>query len=298
MDCNLGLQPGICIGPLPVRFYGIIIVSGIIIGGFVATREARFRGENPDRIWDALIWIAIAGIIGARLYHVFSTPAGCTETAAMCGWPWYSQHPLDALKIWNGGLGIFGALLAGGLVVLIYARRHHLALARYLDIAAPALLIGQAIGRWGNFFNQELYGFPMTMPWGIQIDAAHRLPMFADLSRFPVESTFFHPTFFYESMWDLGMGILLLLVARRWANEKSGDLFLVWGMLYGLGRFLTEFQRPDAWTISGVATAQIIGLILIVVCGVALAYRHTGPSKAQIAAQRAQQRRRQQQQRP
>ena len=133
MPCDLGLQPGLCIGPLLIRFYGMINVLGILVGGFVATREARWRGENSDRIWDALIWIAIAGIIGARLYHVFSTPAGCTESAPMCGWPWYSQHPLDALLIWNGGLGIFGALLAGGLVVLIYARRHRLPLARYLD---------------------------------------------------------------------------------------------------------------------------------------------------------------------
>ncbi len=183
MSCDLGLQPGLCIGPLPIRFYGILIVTGIIVGGFVAAREARWRGENPDRIWDALIWIAIAGIIGARLYHVFSTPAGCTETAPICGWPWYRNHPLDALMIWNGGLGIFGALLAGGLVALIYARRYHLSLARYLDIAAPALLIGQAIGRWGNFVNQELYGPPTTLPWGIPIDAAHRYGAFTDLTQ-------------------------------------------------------------------------------------------------------------------
>ena len=213
MSCDLGLQPGICIGPLPIRFYGIIIVLGIFVGGFVAAREARYRGENPDRIWDALIWIAIAGIIGARLYHVFSTPAGCTESAPMCGWPWYSQHPLDALKIWNGGLGIFGALLAGGLVVLIYARRHQLPLARYLDIAAPALLIGQAIGRWGNFVNQELYGPPTNLPWGIPIDAAHRYGAFTDLARYPLETTRFQPDFLYESVLNV-IGFIVLIVVR------------------------------------------------------------------------------------
>jgi phosphatidylglycerol:prolipoprotein diacylglycerol transferase len=175
MPCDLGLQPGICIGPLPVRFYGIIIVTAALIGGFIATREARRRGENTERIWDALIWIVIAGIIGARLYHVLSTPAGCAENVPFCGFPWYRNHPIDAIiGITQGGLGIFGAIIGGLIVVVLYVRRYKLSLARYLDIAAPALLIAQAIGRWGNFVNQELYGPPTDLPWGLAIDAPHR----------------------------------------------------------------------------------------------------------------------------
>jgi phosphatidylglycerol:prolipoprotein diacylglycerol transferase len=276
MSCDLGLQPGICIGPLPIRFYGIIIVLGILVGGFVATREARWRGENSDRIWDALIWIAIAGIIGARLYHVFSTPAGCTETAPSCGWPWYSQHPLDALLIWNGGLGIFGALLAGGLVVLIYARRYKLPLARYLDIAAPALLIGQAIGRWGNFVNQELYGPPTSLPWGIPIDAAHRYGAFTDLAQYPVETTRFQPDFLYESVLNVIGFIVLIVVARRLRLRlRDGDIFLLYLIWYPANRILVESLRPDAWTVNGgLATAQLVSLVLMAVAVVGLLWRH------------------------
>jgi len=276
MSCDLGLQPGICLGPLPIRFYGIIIVVGILVGGFVATREARWRGENSDRIWDALIWIAIAGIIGARLYHVFSTPAGCTETAPICGWPWYRNHPLDALMIWNGGLGIFGALLAGGLVVLIYARRHKLPLARYLDIAAPALLIGQAIGRWGNFVNQELYGPPTNLPWGIPIDAAHRYGAFTDLVRYPLETTRFHPDFLYESVLNVIGFIVLIVVARRLRLRlRDGDIFLLYLIWYPANRILVESLRPDAWTVNGgLATAQLVSLVLMAVAVGGLLWRH------------------------
>ena len=276
MSCDLGLQPGICLGPLPIRFYGMINVLGILVGGFVATREARWRGENSDRIWDALIWIAIAGIIGARLYHVFSTPAGCTETAPSCGWPWYRNHPLDALMIWNGGLGIFGALLVGGLVVLIYARRHKLPLARYLDIAAPALLIGQAIGRWGNFVNQELYGPPTNLPWGIPIDAAHRYGAFTDLVRYPLETTRFHPDFLYESVLNVIGFIVLIVVARRLRLRlRDGDIFLLYLIWYPANRILVESLRPDAWTVNGgLATAQLVSLVLMAVAVGGLLWRH------------------------
>jgi phosphatidylglycerol:prolipoprotein diacylglycerol transferase len=286
VNCDLGLQPGICLGPLPIRFYGIIIVLGIIVGGFVAAREARFRGENPDRIWDALVWIAIAGIIGARLYHVFSTPAGCTETAPMCGWPWYSQHPLDALKIWNGGLGIFGALLAGGLVVLIYARRHQLSLTRYLDIAAPALLIGQAIGRWGNFANQELYGPPTTLPWGIPIDAAHRYGAFTNLAQYPVATTRFQPDFLYESLLNVIGFVVLTIVARRFQSRlKDGDVFLLYLIWYPANRILVESLRPDAWTVAGgLATAQLVSLILIAVAVLGLVWRHRHDRQTRISS--------------
>ncbi|MFN8595707.1 MAG: prolipoprotein diacylglyceryl transferase [Anaerolineae bacterium] len=280
MSCELGLQPGFCIGPLPVRFYGIIIVLGALVGGFVAAREARRRGENPDRIWDALVYVVIAGILGARLYHVFSTPAGCAENVPMCGWPWYKDHPLDMLLIWNGGLGIYGAVLAGGLVVLLYVRRNKLSLARYLDIAAPALIIGQAIGRWGNFVNQELYGPPTDLPWGILIDANHRYGPYADTTTYPVDTTYFHPLFLYESILNLIGFIVLTIGARRWKWLKEGDLILLYMIWYGVVRFIVESFRFDAWVVSdGLATAQLVSLVLIALGVVLLAIRHRPTTK-------------------
>jgi len=269
----------------PIYWYGILIVCGALAGAYIGTLEAKRRGVDPNHVWNALLGALILGVIGARLYHVISSPNGTT-----IGWDYYVQNPIEILNFRQGGLGIYGGVLGGMLAVYLYARYAQMNFLTLVDIAVPGLFIGQAIGRWGNFFNQELYGFPTTLPWGIPIDAAHRLPIFADLAKYPVETTRFHPTFLYESLWNLGCAILVLVIARRWANAKPGDLSLFWGMLYGLGRFLVEFQRPDAWLISGIATAQLIGLGLIVVCGVMLMYRHTGPSKAQVAADRARQR--------
>lgn len=280
-------------GTFPIYWYGILIVSGALVGSYVATLEAKRRGIDSDHVWNALLLCLIFGVIGARLYHVISSPTGTN-----IGFAYYAQNPMEILNFRQGGLGIYGAVVGGLLAIYIYVRRAKLNFWTMVDIAVPGLLLGQAIGRWGNFFNQELYGFPTTLPWGIPIDAAHRLPLFADLTKYPVDTTRFHPTFLYESLWDLGAAILALYIARRWSKAKPGDLLLLWGILYGLGRFLAEFQRPDAWLISGIPTAQLIGLTLIVTCGVALMYRHTGPSKATVAAQAARRRRRPQSPQP
>lgn len=278
MSCELAGLPGFCIGPLPLRWYGIIIVAGILLGGYVASREARRRGENTDRVWDALIIVAIAGIIGARLYHVLSTPAGCNEVIPGCGWPWYSQHPADiVLLMTQGGLGIFGALIVGGLAAFIYIRSKKLSFARYLDIAAPAILVGQAIGRWGNFVNQELYGPPTTLPWGIPIDAAHRYGAFTDLAQYPVETTRFHPDFLYESVLNIIGFVVLVLVARKFAQRlKEGDLILLYMIWYPIVRILVESLRPDAWTVGGggLATAQLVSIVSIVIAVALLIFRH------------------------
>ncbi len=280
MPCELGLQPGFCIGPLPVRFYGIIIVTAALIGGFVATREARRLGENTDRIWDALLFVVIAGIVGARLYHVLSTPAGCAENVPFCGWPWYRNHPLDAIiGITQGGLGIFGAVIGGLIVVLLYVRRYKLSLARYLDIAAPALLIAQAIGRWGNFLNQELYGPATDLPWGIPIDEPHRYGDFRDFTRYPLETTRFHPLFLYESVINVIGFIFLVLVARKWRRKREGDLILIYMIWYGVNRVIVESLRPDAWTLAGgLPTAQLISIGMAVVGAGWLIVRHTRKS--------------------
>lgn len=272
-------------GTFPIYWYGILIVVGALAGAYIASLEAKRRGIDPDHVWNALLIALILGVIGARLYHVVSSPRGTN-----IGFDYYMENPLEILNFRQGGLGIYGGVAGGILAIYLYARYAKLNFATLLDLGAPGLAIGQTIGRWGNFFNQELYGYPTDFPWGIPIDAAHRLPNFADLAQYPVETTKFHPTFLYESLALLATTGILLFVARRWKNVKPGDLILLWGMLYGLVRFVTEFQRPDAWLISGIATAQLIGLGLMVLCGVAMMYRHTGPSKAQLAAERAKQR--------
>jgi phosphatidylglycerol:prolipoprotein diacylglycerol transferase len=245
------------------------------MAGYVMSIEAHRRGEDPDRAWDVLVWCLLFGIAGARLYHVFSQPAG-----GFVGWDYYRQNPIDIIAFWKGGfrgLGIYGGVIGGALGLFIYTRRHHLSFRRWLDCVAPGLLLAQAIGRWGNFMNQELYGPPMTnpLPWGLKIDAAHRFGAFADLVKYPVETTRFHPTFLYESLWNLAGFVLFIWFVRRFAPRlRDGDVFFLYMIWYPVGRFWVELLRPDAWTMGGLPTAQWVALGSIIVAGVALFLNH------------------------
>ena len=251
---------------LPIYWYGVIVVVCILIGAYVATIEAKRRGENPEHIWNGLILVIIFGLIGARLYHVISSPQGLVR-----GFDYYLQHPVEIFLIRQGGLGIFGAVAGGLLAVFLYARWQKLDFLTWVDIAAPSLALGQAIGRWGNFFNQELYGYPTTVAWGIPIDLQHRLPQFANLP----ESIRFHPTFLYESIWNFLVFLTLLYVARRHGDRLlKGDVLLLWCILYPLGRFLVEFQRPDAWMLGPMAAAQVVSLLIMLPAAAILVYRH------------------------
>ncbi|MCB0077017.1 MAG: prolipoprotein diacylglyceryl transferase [Anaerolineales bacterium] len=273
------------IGPLAFRWYGLLIVGGALLAAWVAARYAKWRGQNPEYVWDVFVWAMLGGILGARLYHVFSSPAGAGTGPRyyFLEEPWTQlalgslQIPFPrALAIWEGGLGIFGAIVGGALVVWWYSRRHKLHLPTWLDIGAVGLILGQAIGRWGNFFNQELYGEPTTLPWGITIDVIHRLPQYVDL---PVDQKF-HPAFLYESLWALGSLLVLLWVSRRFkAWLFPGDIFCLYLILYGIGRFLVEFQRPDAWTIGGLPTAQWIGIGVVVLALFLIWWRHRQPNE-------------------
>jgi phosphatidylglycerol---prolipoprotein diacylglyceryl transferase len=257
------------LGPLTIYWYGIIIMTAALVGGTIASFEAKCRGENEEHIWNMLMLVIVLGIVGARLYHVFSSPVG-----GNLGWAYYRVHPAAILYIWDGGLGIYGAIVGGLIGVLLYTYRNKLSLLRYLDIGAPALLIGQAIGRWGNWANQELYGPPTTLPWGITIDQYHRIPPFDDLIKYPL-TTRFQPDFLYESLWSLAGVILLLAVGRKLAGKlKEGDLFLAYLVWYPLGRLWVEALRPDAWRIGNIPTAQIISVVLIVIAIVLLLVRH------------------------
>jgi len=252
-----------------IHWYGILIVSGVMLGALYASWRARQDSENPDHIWNALIIAIILGIVGARIYHVFSEPAG-----GMVGWSYYRQHPIEVLYIWHGGLGIYGAIAGGILGVLMYAWRAHLRPLQWLDYGAPGLALGQALGRWGNFINQELYGPPTNRPWGLLIDPEHRIAPYNDLTLYPPD-TLFHPTFLYESVWCLLVFIALALIAHKLKDRLlEGDILLGYIIGYPLGRFFVEYFRPDAWMLGPIAAAQVFAIACVVVGVALLIVRH------------------------
>ncbi|HXD10247.1 MAG TPA: prolipoprotein diacylglyceryl transferase [Anaerolineales bacterium] len=265
---------GFFIGPLEVRFYGIIIVSGAVLGAWLASREAKRRGHNPDIVWDLLIYLMIGGIIGARIWHIFTPSPNIlvrdTITGEMVN-PYFAGgtvHLLDILAIWKGGLGIPGAVIAGAVVLYFYSRVNQLNFAEWADIIAPSLALGQSIGRWGNYFNQELYGAPTNLPWKIFIDPAHRLAGYLDVE-------YYHPLFFYESIWNFFNVCLLIWLSRRHADRlKTGDIFLIYLIVYPVGRFLLDFLRLDASMVGGLNINQTVMGIVALCATASLYFRH------------------------
>ena len=260
------------IGSYPVHWYGIIIASAVLIGGLLGTRVARWLNEDPDDGWSMLLLVIVLAVIGARVYHVVHL------------WDHYSANPVEIPQIWNGGIGIPGAVAGGALGIFLYARFNGLNTARWMDIFAPALLLGQVIGRLGNFVNQELYGppttlcgtdFPPCLPWGVQIAAENRGGTPWDAVSFPVETTTFVPLFAYEMVLNLVGMLLILFVMRRWGHRLfTGDAALMYVMWYGSVRTLLETYRVNNWEILGVPTAMWVGMIGLVLAGGWLWYRH------------------------
>lgn len=260
---------------LPIYWYGIIIVIGAIAGAFLASLEAKRKGIDPDHVWNALLFALLFGVLGARLYHVLSDwaqgdPLGYFSKD-------FGTNLFNVLNPRSGGLGIFGAAVGGLFGIWIYTKFAKIKFLPLVDAAMPGLTLGQGIGRWGNFFNQELYGYPTDLPWGIAIDSSHRLPQFVSLP----ETARFHPTFLYESLGMFLVTGILLYIARRWDRTlKPGDMLLLYGIFYPLVRFFTEMQRPDAWLFAGIPVAQIISIATFVVSAIWFLYRHTGPQSA------------------
>ena len=276
------------IGSFPVHWYGICYAVGLVAVYLLLVREARRRGEDPELVGNGLIIVAIAALIGGRLYHVIDQ------------WALYKDDLITAIlpitRQANGsygfagfsGLGVPGGIITGTIAAWILTRRWRVSFWTWADIVAPGLFVMQAIGRIGNFFNQELYGPPTTLPWGIAIDCEHRVAAYP-CDVFPLATTHFHPLFLYESLSGLvGAAVLLWLARRPNSRLVTGDLLLIFFVWYGTTRFVLEFLRTGNWTFFGIATAQIVSVGFVIAGLVGLWYRHgrgRPAATAQVAAE-------------
>ncbi len=250
------------LGPLPVYWYGIAYAVGLLACYRLLVRGAVRAGQDPAIVGNGIIIVAIAALIGGRLYHVIDQ------------WPLYKDDLFRIVLPPYSGLGVYGGLATGVVAAWAVTRFHKVSFPAWADIIAPALFLMQAIGRWGNFFNQELYGPPTSLPWGIAIDCAHRITSYP-CEAFPLATTGFQPLFLYESISGLmGMAFLLWLGERHRARLRPGDLVLIFFIWYGVVRFLLEFLRAENWTLGGVPTAQLASTIFAVGAFVILVARH------------------------
>ncbi|AMA71771.1 MULTISPECIES: prolipoprotein diacylglyceryl transferase [Aneurinibacillus] len=241
------------LGPLSVHWYGIILGTAALVGLLLALREAKQVGMDPETIMDVVMYAVPAAIIGARIYYVIFR------------WDeYYRSHPEEIIAVWHGGIAIHGALIASILTAYIYSRIKKISFWRLVDVVAPSLIIGQAIGRWGNFINQEAHGGPVSLEF---LQNLH-LPQFIINQMYifdPVTNTYsyYHPTFLYESLWNL-LGFILLITIRRLLPLKRGDLFLTYVIWYSIGRFFVEGMRTDSLMLTEtLRMAQVISLLLI-----------------------------------
>lgn len=234
------------IGPLAIRWYGLLIATAVLIGVSLSQYLAKRRHVNPDLLGDLVIWLVIGAIPMARLYYV------------LFEWPQYAQHPEQIIAIWQGGIAIHGAILGGTVAALIFAKVKQISFWQLADLVAPSLILGQAIGRWGNFFNSEAFGDPTNLPWKLFIAPDRRPQIYASFD-------YFHPTFLYESLWNLMVfGLLLTLFFRGLKGKphlKVGTLFLVYLVAYSLGRLWIEGLRTDSLMLGPLRIAQVVSLV-------------------------------------
>jgi len=241
---------------LTLRWYGVLVMFGVAVGAWLSEQEVKRRGEDGEHIWNAMIFLLPMGILGGRLWYVVNATLG--------GSSYYLENPGKILAVWDGGMHFFGGLLFGAVTLYFYARYYKLDLWLFLDAIAPITMIGQALARPANFINQELYGPPTTLPWGISIDEYHRLALYPT-NLYPVETTRFHPVFAYEMILNLILAGGLLWAARRWPERfKPGAVFAWWLILAGFIRTFIEFFRPDQPKIgdSIVSYSMVVSLLM------------------------------------
>jgi phosphatidylglycerol---prolipoprotein diacylglyceryl transferase len=260
------------IGPLEVHWYGVAYAVGLAAVYFLLTRLAARRGRDPELVANGMLVVALAALIGGRLYHVIDQ------------WQLYRDNPLAIVLPPYSGLGVYGGIVTGTIAAWAYVRRKGEPFWEWADIVAPGLFLMQAIGRWGNFFNQELYGPPTDLPWGIPIACANRVsPYLCD--SYPA-TTHFQPLFLYESLSGLlGMLFLLYLGGRFRHRLRPGDLLFVFFIWYGVVRFALETLRSGNWTFFGIPTAQLVSLAFVGVGIAGLIVRHRSRPAEAIAVQ-------------
>jgi phosphatidylglycerol---prolipoprotein diacylglyceryl transferase len=250
------------LGPLTIGWYGIGYAVGLAVAYLVMVRLARLAGEDPDILGNGMIIVALAALVGGRAYHVIDQ--------------WDALYKADPVKIFlppYAGLGVYGGIITGTIAAFLYARYKGVPFLRWADIIAPGLFVMQAIARWGNWFNQELYGTPTTLPWGIPIDCAHRIADYVCPAT--PESTHFQPLFLYESLSGLiGAAVLIWIGFRFRSWLRPGDILLIFFAWYGVVRFALETFRHDNWTFFGTPTAQVVSLLFIVPSLAILILRH------------------------
>ncbi|MBE6183926.1 prolipoprotein diacylglyceryl transferase [Heyndrickxia ginsengihumi] len=235
------------LGGLEVHWYGIIIGCGIILGLYIAMHEAAKRGVDQNIIADLLIWAIPISIICARIYYV------------LFEWGYYSQHPNEIIKIWNGGIAIHGALIGAVVTAIIFTRKKGVSFWKVADIVAPSIILGQGIGRWGNFMNQEAHGREVSRQF---LEHLH-LPDFI-INQMYIDGTYYQPTFLYESLWDI-LGFVILILLRR-ASLHRGEIFLSYLIWYSIGRFFVEGLRTDSLMLtSHLRIAQVVSIVLIII---------------------------------
>jgi phosphatidylglycerol:prolipoprotein diacylglycerol transferase len=230
------------LGPLTIRWYGILMATAIGIGFWLAHRQAVKEGLPADDILRVAQWAVVAGLVGARLYEV------------AFNWDYYGRFPSKIPAVWEGGLAMHGGIIVGFLTGVALAVHWRVPVLPALDVAAPSVILGQAIGRWGNFFNEEAFGTPTNLPWKLFISPPQRPLEYA-------QAEFFHPTFLYESLWDVVVFALLVLVWRKRVERAPGALFLIYLGLYSVGRFMTEALRTDALMLGPIRVAQLVSLL-------------------------------------
>jgi len=256
------------IGPITVRWYGILMATAILVGFWIASRRAPEDGVPVDDLLRVAQWSVVAGLVGARLYEV------------AFNWDYYGRYPAKIIAVWEGGLAIHGGLIAGPLVGVIMAWRLRLPVLRSLDVVAPSIVLGQAIGRWGNFFNEEAFGRPTDLPWKLYISPLHRPAEFRS-------AEYFHPTFLYESLWDAVVFVLLVVWVRPRVRRHPGAVFFSYIGLYSVGRFCIEALRLDSFWVGSFRVPQLASVagVLVAAAGLLWALRRPpvepgGPSAA------------------